>query len=199
MSKSKDRKKLKREERWLVYPYRLAHHPLCSKFEDHVYTIKGYKVCRGCVNLYSGFLVGIIIVPILAVFLNINFWIAFIATNVLFIFTPLSVFLHPPRVIKDFTRFLLGIAMVTCIATIIISIIELARGFNGWALAVIFVTITIYITSRRYFTRLRDRRNEQICRKCEQFYHPRCEGLVSGIDRAIALESHEKGDAFSEQ
>lgn len=173
--KQEKREQLKRK--WTLYPYRLAHHPLCERFSNHVYHIKGYKVCKGCINLYIGFIVGIILAPIAIFVLNIDFWIAVIATNILYIFTPLSVLINPPRIVKDFFRFLLGIAMISMIVTIILTIIELFSGFNVWALTIMIITMLIYIVSRTYFMRLRSKRNEKVCRECDQFYHSRCEGM----------------------
>lgn len=166
------------KRKWTLYPYRLAHHPLCERFSDHVYHIKGYKVCKGCVNFYIGIIVGIILAPISIFVLNINFWIAFIATNILYIFTPLSVLFNPPRILKDFCRFLLGIAMISMFVTIILTLVDLISRFNIWALIIMMITILIFIVSRMYFMRLRSKRNEKICRECDQFFLPRCEGMM---------------------
>ncbi len=38
-------------------PILLAHHPLCGRFDDHLLTIGGRKVCRGCITVYHTFLV----------------------------------------------------------------------------------------------------------------------------------------------
>lgn len=174
----KKEKKEQMKRKWALYPYRLAHHPLCERFSDHVYHIKGYKVCKGCVNLYIGFIVGLILAPISIFVLNINFWIAFITTVILYIFTPLSVLINPSRILKDFCRFLLGIAIISMFVTIILTIVELVSGFNIWALTIMIITILIFIVSRMYFMRLRSKRNEKICRECDQFYLPRCEGMT---------------------
>jgi len=174
----KRKKKLSMKERWSLYPYRLAHHPLCNNFEDHLYTIGKYKVCRGCMNFYSGMLIGIILAPIAIFVLEINFWVAFATTNILYIFTPLSVVLNPPRIIKDFARLLLGIAMISSFLSIVLAIVRLFDGLNFGAIAVIIITPTIYFTSRFYFRGLRDRRNENVCRNCEQFYLPQCDGMT---------------------
>jgi len=165
-----------------LYPYRLAHHPLCSKFDDHVYIIKGKKVCRGCVNMYSGFLIGLILDPILVVFLNIDFWIAFAINWGLFLFTPISIFLNLPRVIKDFSRFLLGFALVNSVIIVALALVQMIVDFKWGALAVLIITVLVYYFSRKYFTILRDKRNEDICKDCEQFYHPRCEGMGPSSD-----------------
>ncbi len=171
-------KKEQVKKKWALYPYRLAHHPLCEKFSEHVYHIKGYKVCRGCFNLYIGLIVGLILAPIAIFVLKIDSLIAFITTNILYIFTPLSVLINPPRILKDFCRLLLGIAMINMIVTIILAIVELIGGFDIWTLMIIIITMLIYIVSRAYFMRLRSRRNEKVCRECDQFYLPRCEGMM---------------------
>lgn len=36
-------------------PILLAHHPLCGRFDDHLQTVKGRKVCRGCLTVYPSF------------------------------------------------------------------------------------------------------------------------------------------------
>lgn len=174
-------KKEKVKRKWALYPYRLAHHPLCERFSDHVYHIKGYKVCKGCVNFYIGLIIGTALTPIAIFVLNIDFWIALIATNMLYIFTPLSLLINPPRILKDFFRLLLGIAMISMLVTIILAIVELSRGFNIWALVIMMITILVYFLSKRYFMRLRSRGNEKICRECDQFFLPFCEGMEQKV------------------
>ena len=196
MTESNTEKKEIKRKRWALYPYRLAHHPLCKEFEDHVYTINGKKVCRGCVNFYVGILLGIILAPIVVFVLKINYWMAFISTNILFIFTPLSVILNPPRIIKDICRLFLGMAMTSALLTIILSIVELFFGFKILPIVFGLLTIIIYIISKRYFTRLRMKKNESICRSCEQFYLPRCDGMAKQIDES---EDSEKTDLSRQQ
>jgi hypothetical protein len=157
------------------------------------------EVCRGCVNMYSGVLLGLILIPIFDVVLHMNFWTAFGLNWGLFLCTPLSVFLHPPRVVKDISRMLLGVAIVNTFNIIVLAILSLVEGFNWGALVIILITANLYYFSRRYFSKLRDRRNEIVCRDCEQFYDVRCEGMRSSTDRATALSSLEKGDSFSEK
>jgi len=149
--------------------------------------------------LYSGMIFGLILAPIVVFVLNISYWMSFVAMFSMFIFTPISAFLEPPRWFKDISRFLLGIAMIGAGLSVILSIVTLTQGINWWAVAVFLTTIALYFSSRFYFTRFRDRKNEQICRNCEQFYNPRCDGMVSAVDKAKGLESLDQGDAFNEQ
>lgn len=194
--------KLKKEikrERWLQYPYRLAHHPLCDKFADHVYTIKGIKICRGCTNFYSGMIVGLILIPLLTVFLELSFWILFALNWALFVPTILAVILSPPRIFKDFSRLLLGVGMISAACTIVVGIIYTIETSNYWGLIIALLTIIIYFTSKSYLSKIRNRRNAAICMSCEQYLLPRCDGMKDSYDRAIGLLSLEKGDAFSDE
>ena len=43
----------------LVYPYLLAHHPICKYYEDHFVTVKGKKLCIGCTFLIPSFFLGV--------------------------------------------------------------------------------------------------------------------------------------------
>ncbi|MHA1686522.1 MAG: hypothetical protein ACTSYD_08970 [Candidatus Heimdallarchaeaceae archaeon] len=194
--------KLKREiknERWLQYPYRLAHHPLCDKFANHVYTIKGVKICRGCTNFYSGMIIGLILIPLLTAFLHLNFLVLFALNWGFFIPTVLAVILDPPRIFKDFSRFLLGIGMISALCTVIVGIIATIKDQDYWGAIIAFLTVIIYFVSKSYFSRIRNRRNAAICMACEQYLLPRCDGMKDSYDRAIGLISLEKGDAFSDE
>ncbi len=194
MSKTKN---LTTKEKWLRYPYRLAHHPICSHFDDHVYMIKGLRICRGCVNMYSGVLIGIILAPIAVFVLQINFWVAFATTNVLYIFTPISIIFNPPRIIKDISRLLLGVALISSLLSIVLSVVRLVEGLNYGAISVIIITFSIYLSSRFYFSRLRDKRNENVCRNCEQFYLPRCDGMRQREENGKSAKN--QNDISSEQ
>lgn len=44
-----------------VGPFLLAHHPLCSYFEDHVITVRGHKLCMGCTFLLPSFFLSLFI------------------------------------------------------------------------------------------------------------------------------------------
>lgn len=193
--------KLKRQidtEKWVKYPYRLAHHPLCDKFENHVYTIKGYKICRGCTNLYSGMFVGLIAIPFITILLHLNYWAMFAVTWGLYLFTPLTIIIKFPRIVKDFARFLLGIGLVSVTTTVILGIIALIKYSDYWGLIIAVISIIIYVVSKTSFTKIRERRNAEICLNCEYFRTPECAGMKPARDRAIGLSALAKGDAFSE-
>ncbi|MHA1115871.1 MAG: hypothetical protein K9W45_05595 [Candidatus Heimdallarchaeum aukensis] len=188
----------KAKARWMLYPYRLAHHPTCEKYKDHVYTIKGIKVCRGCFNLYLGQIVGLILAFILSFVLDVEFWIPFILTYVLYSFTLLNLKFEIPRLIKDFFRFLLGIAVIMSYLTVILSIFELIKGINILAIVSLFLVGLTHLLSRTLLVKWRNGQNRKICLSCEQYHLPRCEGMKLAYDRMISLQVSELGDAFSD-
>jgi len=61
-------------------PILLAHHPLCGRFDDHLLTLRGRKVCRGCITVYPAALAAMILVLLLGP----EFEPAFIGSLVLF-------------------------------------------------------------------------------------------------------------------
>jgi len=67
--------------------------------------------------------------------------------------------------------------MICMLVTIILAIVELVSGFNIWPLIIMMITILIYIISKKNFMQLRSKGNEKICRECDQFYLPLCEGM----------------------
>ncbi len=193
-------RKSTKEERWLMYPYRLAHHPICDKFKDHMYTIRGVKVCRGCFNLYLGQFIGIIttITVIYGFHVTFSYWFPFWLTYVLFTFTPLSVILEPPRPVKDFFRFLLGIAVISSYLAIILAFIELLQRFSWYPLIAIIALILTHIIARVILIPLRKKQNKAICESCEQYNLPRCDGMKYYYDRHVSLAAFKKGDAFTD-
>ena len=47
-------------------PIILSHHPLCGKFEDHVFKIKGRHVCIGCATVYPSAIMTAILLLVLS-------------------------------------------------------------------------------------------------------------------------------------
>lgn len=46
-------------------PIILSHHPLCGKFEDHIFKIRGRYVCIGCATVYPSAVVTILLLSIM--------------------------------------------------------------------------------------------------------------------------------------
>ena len=46
-------------------PIILSHHPLCGRFEDHVFKIRGRYVCIGCATVYPSAVVTVLLMSIM--------------------------------------------------------------------------------------------------------------------------------------
>ena len=46
-------------------PWVLSHHPVCERFADHTRTVRGRKVCKGCLATYPSGAVALVVVAVL--------------------------------------------------------------------------------------------------------------------------------------
>jgi len=161
----------------ILGPYRLSHHPLCDNFKDHVYIIRGRKVCRGCTMQYSGMLLAFIIIiigNILSLFKNFTELQIGIILYCLIIPTFLTSFLIQNRKVKDMARFLLGMSFTLAI---IIFIFTPNLIVKGWIL-INFIPGYLYLNKRRKM------KNEEECVKCSEYENsPYCPGFQVYADR----------------
>ena len=98
----------------LKEPIVLSHHPLCGRFDNHVFEIKGRKVCRGCITAYP---VAIISLIIILIFRPFSYDILFISSVVAFIIN-LGRFLIKRNVATDIIfNSLLGISLAAVVTS----------------------------------------------------------------------------------
>ena len=118
----------------ILGPYRISHHPLCDNFSEHVYLIRGQKVCRGCTMQYSGMIFAFLFV-IIGSFPIIDFWATWsdfqigILLYFLIIPTLLTAFIINNRKFKDVARFMLGMAFTIAFILFIFSPNFLVKAF----------------------------------------------------------------------
>ena len=84
-------------------PILLSHHPLCGRFSDHLLTIRGRKVCRGCITVYPTFAVMLVIL----LMVRPEFMVAFVGSLFLFC-VQLSRFITTGRRRSTFFNTVLG-------------------------------------------------------------------------------------------
>lgn len=165
--------------RRILGPYRLSHHPLCTNFFEHVFIIRGRKVCRGCFMQYSGMISSFIIVIIgnLPIF---KWWSGLTEIQVglvlytMVIPTLITTFVLDNRKIKDIARFLLGASFSITFIQLIFTPDLLIKG---WIL-INFIPGYIYLNKRRSM------KNIDICSACNEFNRmPYCAGYQEYADR----------------
>lgn len=190
-------------------PYLLTHHPLCEHFEDHVFNIRGIKVCRGCTMLYSGMIISIILLLIGSALSGIfvpnfvAFWYADVMT--LFIYEIGAVILlyllvvpavgisltDLPRPIKDAARFVLG-------GTMALSLLIILSPFYSTIFLRIWVLLNfiVFWFSMSYY---RKKRNDKQCNECTDKREDGCPGYDLLDDRKKVISRGKVfRDAFAE-
>jgi len=140
-------------------PILLAHHPLCGRFDDHLLTIKGRKVCRGCITVYPSALV-----VLLSLFLlRLEFLPTFIGSLLLF-GAQLLRFAWSGRLASILYNIILGASLAMVAYSAIICPPELRLFIYPFIIAVI-VTFEV-LKGRRMLSR---------CRECpDRPSYPKC-------------------------
>ena len=144
-----------------------SHHPNCSLFADHVYTIKGYRICRGCTNFYSGLVLGVVFYIIFSFYKIIDVPLSLLIIIFTFIPTTFSVFLKLNRIIKDIARFSLGFSTASSIYIIFSAIYNSIVDSLLWYRVVIPIAVIFaFFTIKKIFTSKRFDYNAKICLNC---------------------------------
>ncbi|MFW9902886.1 MAG: hypothetical protein ACFFFH_01020 [Candidatus Thorarchaeota archaeon] len=168
-------------ERTLIHrilgPYRISHHPFCSHFKDHVYDIRGKRICRGCLMQYSGIMSSFMIIT-LGYFLGLWTGLTEFQVGIVLYFlvlpTIITAFLITNRKIKDIARFLLGTAFTLAFILLVFTPDWLIKG---WIL-LHFIPGYIYLNRRRIT------KNDEVCSRCEEYSNfPNCTGYQIYTDR----------------
>ncbi|MFX0182632.1 MAG: hypothetical protein ACFE95_06065 [Candidatus Hodarchaeota archaeon] len=163
--------------RRILGPYRISHHPLCSNFEDHIYLVKGTKICRGCVMQYSGMIFSFVIIGIGSLYevwsglteIQIGF-----TLYILIIPTFLTAFIIESRMIKDIARLLLGASFTVAFLLLIFT--------PDWIIKV-WILLN-FIPGYIYLNKRRAKKNNEICSTCQERHNiPFCSGYQIYTDR----------------
>ena len=148
-------------------PILLAHHPLCGRFDDHLLTIRGRKVCRGCVTVYPTAVVFLIT----ALLLRPDFLPAFFVSLVLFVGQLLRFVISGRR-----TSVLLNIVLGASLGMVIYSAVVCPSNLRLY----VYPFIISVIVSFEY---LKGRRMLSRCKDCpERHAYPRCAKGPQNID-----------------
>ena len=140
-------------------PILLAHHPLCGRFDDHLLTIRGRKVCRGCVTVYPAALV----VLISMFMLQPEFLPAFILSLALFV-AQLFRLTSSRRQMSILFNVMLGASLAMVAYSAIVCPVDLRM--------LVYPFIIVVIVSFEY---LKGRRMLSCCKECpHRASYPKC-------------------------
>lgn len=97
-------------------PILLSHHPMCGRFGDHMFNIKGRAVCIGCVTVYPSALISLAF--LLAAGINSFGTLLYIAVAP-FLLNLFRLVLKKRRVFSVFFNILLGVSLASSVLCII--------------------------------------------------------------------------------
>jgi len=151
---------------------RFAHHPVCTKFNNHLLLILNRSLCLGCTCLFVGLLVGII-PAFLTWFWHADWLFTWGFGIFCFLPTVIQTFRRGsiPKKLKIFSRTLLGIA----VAFFLVSIIRRENLFE-MALGVV-----IFWISMKFFANMRHRYSTSPCDSCTEGIYPFCSARLDDI------------------
>ena len=160
----------------LSWRFRFAHHPLCARFSDQIFVIKGLYLCQGCTLVYTGFFLALLIVAFLPFQLLFYWWVVIIAA---FVFPTFIIqFISLPRLFKRLARFLFGIGLGTGVIA--------AFKFSQWfyILGLISIVLIVYLVFRILYRRNK-KAQEDICGDCPELHQ---RGVCSGFKLQMEAE-----------
>jgi uncharacterized membrane protein len=153
--------------------YRFSHHPLCKDFSmDHVFFVRGHKVCRGCVLMYLGFFSGLIIFPLLILLQYNSPYMHFVIGVSLFLVILGTSFFKPHDFIRHLRRLFTGWAYIEFIIILVLTIFQLI-----WWITIL--TLIIYMVGGGFIKKKRFQSNQNVCRNCPELKEIPCLGLKS--------------------
>ncbi len=138
--------------------FRFAHHPLCERFEGHVFNIGKWFFCQGCTLVYSGLLIGALLFSLIPI--SLPFWSWLIIAGALILPTFLVHFSNLPRFFTRLARLSFGFNFGWMIGGVVQNSDWVYRG-------ILFgVALTTYIVFRIIYRRTKRNRDE--CEGCEE-------------------------------
>lgn len=141
-------------------PIILSHHPLCGRFEDHFFRVRGRRVCIGCATVYPSALATVLLVAALH---PIPF-VGILSTAVSFFVLNLSRFVFRPHRISVLFNVSLGISL-GC------AILSVAYAPGALRLPVLLAWLAVGIA----FSLVKGQRVFAECRSCERYQEfPHC-------------------------
>ena len=150
-------------------PIILSHHPLCGKFEDHFFRVRGRRVCIGCATVYPSALATLLLVAVLH---PIPF-VLVLSTAVFFFVLNLSRFVFRSHRISVLFNVSLGISL-GC------AILSVAYAPGALQLPVLLAWLAVGVA----FSLVKGKKVFAECKSCERYQEfPHCsEPPNPGVD-----------------
>ena len=163
-----------------------AHHPDCSFHDHHVIRIMNHPFCLGCVSMYSGIVLGVLI---LFIMYSLNFnWLTIWLIGLGFIPLPYLQMHYQIKWFKIFARVGLGIGSVLFIGG---PLFFTAVDTKGNTIRVL--VIAVYIILVRHALSRRQKTMNRPCDTCTEGVFPIC-----SWNKDLIIEASKNGDLDEE-
>jgi hypothetical protein len=150
-------------------PILLSHHPLCGKFDDHMFKVRGRNVCIGCVTVYPSAVVSALLLAATG-----HDSLEFVVLVALLAFAA-----NFPRFLVKGHRFsvLFNVFLGTSLGAALLAAVHAPDDIQ---LVVIVLGLAVGIA----FSALKGHRVFATCKRCERYHEfPECRGPESSPSR----------------
>ena len=129
-------------------PYLIAHHdPKLIDFDRHVWNLKGVFLCKGCVLVLAGFLIGFFLLLAIRWFLHVSGFVSFLILVGTVLPTVFSSFVNSSNILRRTFRFLLGCYLAEMVLMLFSSNISvISKLFYVF----VFLFLRISLSQRRH-------------------------------------------------
>ncbi len=177
----------------LLLPFHFSHHPLCSNYQEEVFHVRSWFICRGCAWTYGSTLFALVVTAFFNPFSNFSLFEGLII--VLGITSPTWLgLLHSfqNRKIKDIIRISLGLGWGIALAELWLQPLWIDK-------IIIFLFIIVFLL---IFQRIRrsqtSGRDINLCKNCTELNDTACPGFIKQFE-AERLYSREISDFLQQK
>ncbi len=144
--------------KWITDPLKFAHHPLCETFSNHVFIIRGRKLCRGCTMFYPSLVIGTILSLIFGIFQLPTILLAALMTALL-LPTMVSLIISLPRPIRDANKAILGLDSGIGVTVVLLHPVIIVK----------VIVLLVAIPSAVILEKVRKNRDLKTCKICPEY------------------------------
>lgn len=151
--------------------YAFAHHPICNLFHDHVYSVKGWWICKGCAITYPTAIFSFFFLLIIRINLDQAFTIVVVAG----VFSVIGLIRFIPRKIASIKRVFLGLFASAYLYSL----------FLNADLLIFILGLIVFSFILMFFSVIRYSEMKRICSNCVyEGNWEKCEGFF-GMKQAL--------------
>ncbi len=177
----------------LLLPFHFSHHPLCSNYQQEVFHVHSWFICRGCTWTYGSTLIALMVTAFFNPFSNFSLFEGFLI--VLGITSPTWLgLLHSfqNRKIKDLIRISLGLGWGIALAELWLQPLWIDK------IVIFLFIIAVWFIFQRIRRSQTSKRDIILCENCTELNSSACSGFKRQFE-AERLYSREISDFMQQK